>query len=60
MKKVRNAVIDLKGQKEKRICKTRIMWILVIAFHSNRTVHCELVNGKTTEDFELSMKRLCN
>ena len=45
-----------KEQKEKGICKTRKIWILVIACHNSRAVHLELVNDKTTEEFVLTMK----
>ena len=46
--------------KENGICKTRKVWILVIACHNSRGVHLELVNDKTTEEFVLAMKRFCN
>ena len=49
-----------KEQKDKGICKTRKIWILVIACHNSRAVHLELVNDKTTEEFVLALKRFCN
>ena len=59
MKNVKN--VDTNLQKNKKgICKTRKIWVLVIACHNRRAAHFELVNDKTTEEFLLAMKCFCN
>ena len=40
-----------KEQKEKGICKTCKISILVIACHNSHAVHLELVDDRTTEEF---------
>lgn len=61
--KMRNIIdVDtpLKETKDRGTCKTRKIWILVIARHNRRVVHLELEIDITTKELVLAIKCFCN